>query len=235
MEPAHELDVSTLSYEDFVLFFFTHPETDEFWHFDGQGRPLEFRFLGFSDPGALLAHLTRLFSNIRTVSDRVSVSALDHGLDAIVSGGLFNLTEVTWNGSLPLEPRLACIRAMYGPFADFLAGCKVEFTNQAFWMWWDNVASSFWSDQRFDKGNRQEDYTLLSNQDRQIADCIMETLIRILSLDDERCQSSAFHGVNHLHHPEGRVVVQKFIDDHRNQLTPARLKWLEECRDGKAL
>ncbi len=60
---------------------------------------------------------------------------------------------------------------------------------------------------------------------------MFETLCIILNLDDEPCQSYAFHGLGRLHHPEGPGVIQQFIDARRHEegLNP---EWLEECRDG---
>jgi hypothetical protein len=233
-DAERDIDASSFSYDELILFFFTHPITDGYWKLNNDGRPLgNCNFVEFEKPEALVANLTRLFLDSREISRRVSIPALDHGFDAIVSSGLFNLCRVTWDDSVPLQTRLGCIRSMYRPFADFLANCKVEFENQAFYMWWDNILQEFWTVQSRQRGNEECRYDLLSTGDTEVLDCMLETLIRILELDDERCQTSAIHGINHLRHPRGPAIVQKFIDENRGRMTEDRLKWVELCRDNK--
>lgn len=75
----------------------------------------------------------------------------------------------------------------------------------------------------------------LEPSEQQIMDAMLETLTRILNLDDERCQDCALHGLNHLNHPQRAQTVQNFIDLHRSAWDEEALSWLESCRDGKAM
>ena len=60
----------------------------------------------------------------------------------------------------------------------------------------------------------------------------METLLKILALDDVRCDFAALHGLGHLRHPEGVKMIEKYIIKHADNLKPEDLEWLKECRDG---
>lgn len=75
----------------------------------------------------------------------------------------------------------------------------------------------------------------LAPTEHQVMDAMLETLTKILYLDEERCASYALHGLNHLQHPQRAATVQKFIDSHSQQWDEQALEWVESCRDGKAM
>jgi hypothetical protein len=233
---SEEFDASTLSYDDFVLFFFTHPESDELWQFDGQGRDLTHVLGGnFERPSELVSHLTRLFLNIRLLADTLSVTALDHGLDGVLCG-VFQLHSVLWNDTVPIEPRLECIRSMYHVFKDVVAKLPGDAEFGVGWMWWDHICWNFrFALEYYKKLPVGDYYHLLSPNDRALADCMFETILRVLAIGEGRCEYSALHGLGHLNHPRGRAVVENYINDHRASLTPDGLKWLESCRDGNVM
>lgn len=75
----------------------------------------------------------------------------------------------------------------------------------------------------------------LSADGRDILDAMLETLLQIAVLDDDRTMSYALHGLGHLRHPEGSAWLQRFIDDHRDDFDEESIKWLEQCRDGTVM
>ena len=64
---------------------------------------------------------------------------------------------------------------------------------------------------------------------------MLEILVKILALNEGRCEQFALHGLGHLIHPQKAVVVQKFIDDNRNNFDEDGIAWLEQCRDGTVM
>lgn len=75
----------------------------------------------------------------------------------------------------------------------------------------------------------------LTPTEHQVMDAMFEILTKILYLDDQRCESYALHGLNHLPHPQRSATVQKFIDSRAHEWDEQTLGWVENCRDGKAM
>lgn len=98
-----------------------------------------------------------------------------------------------------------------------------------FFMLWDLVASGFC--ERHNHWGRGI-FRPTEPDTRESHDTILETLVRILTLKDLRCENAALHGIGHLHHQRGRNVVQRHIDETKNGLDERSLRWLEQCRDG---
>ena len=229
---SENFDISALSYEEFVEYFFTTP-SGEFFELDANGH--EYWLAEISDPAVVLSNLTTLCTDFRKTAEGLSQETLANGIDGILSPAHFQVHSVLWNNSLPLKDRIACIRSMYRVFADYVANSKVQVMEGSFYMWWDYVCTAFWFEQTYERKLPVEKYDLLDEDDRRLVDAMFETLIEILALDDERSKSSALHGLGHLHHPGVPAVVQKFIDARSTDLDPLAIKWLESCRDGKAM
>jgi len=225
-------DLSTLSYEQFIEYFFTKPE-GELWDLDFDGR--QFVLQKLTRPETILHYLTQFFVEFRKLAEPLPLETLDSGITAMFSGAYFQLQSVLWNNSLDLPERIHCIRSMYRIFADFVANCKVEVLGACFYMWWDYICSSFWFEQTYERKLPTEDYNLLCEHDRMLLDAMFSTLVEILKLDDDRTQSYALHGLGHLHHPQVRAVVQEFINRRAAELQPDDLSWLEKCRDGTVM
>jgi hypothetical protein len=232
MGKEFSFDVSSLSYEDFVLYFFTNSK-DEFWNLDPNGN--EFIIPEIMRPEVVVGHMTRFCFEFRQLADGLPLETLNRGIDGMLSSAFLHLQRALWNNTVDLQDRVSCIRSMYRVFADFVAGCQVEVLEGCFFMWWDNVCTSFWFEQTHNRKLRTEDYNLLSDVDRKLVDAMFETLVEILKLEDERTKSCALHGLGHLHHPAVRKVVQEFIDTNRGELEPRGISWLEECRDGTVM
>ncbi|HEX8464589.1 MAG TPA: hypothetical protein VF627_08225 [Abditibacterium sp.] len=75
----------------------------------------------------------------------------------------------------------------------------------------------------------------LAPDELRVIDAMLETLTKILDLDEIRCEEYALHGLNHLNHPRRVQTVQDFIDSHSHEWDKEALAWVESCRDGTAM
>ena len=228
-----DFDPSTLSYEDFVLYFLTRPLTDWDWRMDAAGE--EFTLIEIRRPEIIARNLTQFFNESSQYFGRVSVETLDHALTGMLSSAFFNLQSALWDDRVDLEERVLCIRSMYEVFSDFVTKCNIPVLPACFYMWWDYVCTSFWNERTYAKKIAAEEYGLLDESDRQLVDAMFETLCEILRIDNGLCQAAALHGLGHVHHPGVRSIVQKYMDTHAVGMTLDETRWLESCRDGVAM
>ena len=233
MASEENFDLSALSYDDFLLYFLTHPANDELWQLDDKGQ--EYSLAEETKPEIIVRYLTRFCDGFARTAVTITPETLDHAIKGMLNPACYVLQASLWDDAVPLALRLECIRSMYSVYANFVAVSTARPVEGAFYMWWDFVCSDFWSSQTRDKKIASEDYRLLSQSDRELADCMFETLKKILALDDDACRGCALHGLGHLKHPGVHAIVQSFIDEHRATLTPDGLKWLESCRDGTVM
>jgi hypothetical protein len=238
-----ELDLSSFSYQEFVTFFFDRPAPEPDEHagsFAAEGAEC-----AWSRPEVAVGYMTKLFRNFPEIRREYSLGQVNQAIWMII-GLDFNLVENLWDNSVALSDRIECIRSMYFVYSDFVAKSDVAIMENCFDMWWDLLGTSFWLQTNFfyrselQKGKalrrvNEGEVAKLDSSSRALLDAMFETLQRILQLPDLRTQKYALHGLGHLHHPAVRELVQKHIDDHRDEFTEDGLKWVERCRDGKVM
>lgn len=230
-------DLSKLSFDEFVSFFFDHDlDKEEHWY---QEPALE-NFHDFDDddtlsPAVVVEYMTRVFTQFVSISSQYSLQQLDAGIWAMFSHGGFLVQKHLWLYATPLSERLACIRSMYSVYSDFVAKSTVEVMENCFDMWWDMLASSYWGQMNFSHNIAEGDTGSLATDQRAMLDAMFETLSKILALPDPRTQAYALHGLGHLHHPGVRKLVQQYLDEYRSDMTPEGIKWVERCRDGTVM
>jgi hypothetical protein len=95
--------------------------------------------------------------------------------------------------------------------------------------------SDFSSDESDGKPHIEIGFEDLEESEQQVIDEMLETLTKILYLDETRCEQYALHGLNHLQHPKRFQTVQQFIDIYSDNWDEETLTWLESCRDGNAM
>jgi hypothetical protein len=212
-------DLSRLSFEEFVNFFFDHDvETEDRWYNDSAFTNFnDFDDKGVASPNVIVEHLTRLFKDFFNVASRFSVQQMNIGIWAMFSYGPFRLQKHLWLPSAPLQVRLECVRSMYFVYADYVAKSTVQVMENCFDMWWDCIASGFWEQLHFSYQTAEGDVSSLNGEQRALLDAMFDTLCTILALPDQRAQGYALHGLGHLLHPGVREVVQRFLDQ-----TPSR-------------
>jgi len=47
-----------------------------------------------------------------------------------------------------------------------------------------------------------------------LQDIFFQALADVLSIDSWTCQKAALHGLSHLHHPETKELIERFIEEH---------------------
>lgn len=218
------LDPGSLSFDQFVVFFFDHPENEQFWYAEARYALSDVVISG----RAVVDHLTRLFSEFGAATTGYSPAQISHGTWAIFSPS-FALTDALWDSSIPLENRAACIRSMLALFRDYVASHDAEVLQKCFYMWWHIIVTGFWAYQ----GQFEEpDITQLDPDSITLLETMFETLKQILAVPDPRTQGYALHGLGHLHHPGVRDLVQHYIEQNKDRFTEEHVQWIEQCRDG---
>ncbi len=230
-------DFSRLNFDEFVSFFFDHDiATEEFWYLDSDLLCMsDFDDEGVASPRVIVGHMTRLFTNFADIPLRFSPPQINAGIWAMLSHQPFRSQKHLWLQSTPLVERLDCIHSMYSVYAGYVAKSSAEVMENCFSMWWDWVASSFWQHVHFVNKIGEGDVASLNREQTSLLGAMFQTLSRILALTDRRTQEYSLHGLGHLHHPDVRNVVQRFLDSHRNELSVDAIRWVEECRDGTVM
>ena len=224
MNQPVNLDLSTLSFQEFVDFFFRHPESEQFWYADPRYALGEVTVSG----PAVVDHLTQLFSGFSAAVSKYSPAQISHGIWAMFSPA-FSVTEALWDNNIPLEKRAECIRAMGRLFADFVAIHDAESLQKCFYMWWHIIVTGFWAHAgQFDA----PDLSKLDAEAAMLLETMFQTLTEILEVPDPRTQGYALHGLGHLQHPGVHVLVQSYIDRNKDRFTEEHVHWIEQCRDG---
>jgi hypothetical protein len=222
-QPAN-LDLTQLSFQQFVEFFFQHPEDEQFWYADPQ-----YALKDVTIPGTLLVdHMTRLFSEFSAVTAGYSTVQISHGIWAMFSPS-FSLFDVLWDSSVGLEKRVACIRSMRGLFTDFVVTQDAESLQKCFYMWWHIIVTGFWAQSgQFEV----QDLSALDSDSTTLLETLFATLTEILRVDDPRTQGFALHGLGHLQDSRVHDVVQGYLDQNKNRFAEEHVHWIEQCRDG---
>lgn len=230
-------DLSQLTFEEFVSFFFDHDvQKEEHWYQDPALDTFnDFDDEGVSSPVVIVEHMSRLFTGFSVEVSRFSLPQINAGIWAMFSYGGFRLQKHLWLPAAPLSSRLNCIRSMYFVYRDYIAKSTVEVMENCFDMWWDMVASGFWEQLHRDHRINDGDVSSLDAEHRALLNAMFETLAQILALSDPRTQAFALHGLGHLQHPEVFGLVQRFLDQHRAEFTPEGIHWVEACRDGTVM
>jgi hypothetical protein len=239
-----DLDLSEYSYEKLVEFFFDRaaPSPDEHvLSFSDEGHERD-----WSRPEAAVDFLTRMCRNFEEIGRKYRLGQVNQAIWMVI-GADFDLIDYLWNSAVPLGRRIECIRSMYFVYSDFVSKSDVEMMENCFDMWWDLMAHSFWCQSNFiDRSEtyeakflwkvKQGEVSKLDSESRALLDAMFETLEQILKLPDPRTQIFALHGLGHLGHPKVAALVQKYIDQNRAKLSELRrLRWAEQCRDGKVM
>lgn len=239
------IDLTAMDYDAWVQWLFT-TDHQQWHHFCVQ------------DPEKLLEYATRLFTEF---AKAVKPYTHDHIEGALwfLFGAQLELGKYLMDTSIPLSRRIACLRSMYHPFADYLTKHGEHYNGSGFFMWWDLIVDNyFWGPEVITLDELQNRYGIRwkevieesarsprplkktiqvweqlyrqTNQDhRELLDEALRVLKRILELDEPSCVGAALHGLGHLWHPESSKIVQAYIDKHRAELEQDP-EWLQWIR-----
>ena len=242
---AEEFDLSALSYDQFLAFFFDRPVVKV-------GQYELFRegidFFIATKPETVVSHLRTMCRTFAELAKVYSPEQLDQGLWAVFGSGI-NCEQYLFGPAVDSALRTTCIESMYLPFRDVVTLRGGDIHDSFYFMWWDMILHTFWgaTDQhKFDRSGLSadelmekmwqlaltHDYSRLTAEETHMAETMFRTLVKILALDHRGCQWCALHGLGHLHHPLVRGIVQEFMNVHRDELSGEDLRWVEACRDG---
>lgn len=209
MEHASQIDLGGYSFDEFVSFLFdrTIPAEAEkadpwYWH-------VELKF----DAEKICGYYVRLFQQPEFLLTRFTKPQLEEGFWAIQGPNLdCSVCRLILESNLLFPLREDCIRSMFDLFEQLFAKEPLDTSVQ---MWWDSLCYDWHC------GIRRRER---GGEDVELQDVFFQTLARILAIDSEACQKAALHGLGHLHHPQTREVIDKFIAEHPS-LTPEQREY----------
>lgn len=224
--PWREFDLSLLSYQQFLDFFFDRPVVGDENEYDLFRSGID-SFVA-SNPATVVGRIQAMCRNLVELTKVYSHEQLDQGLWAVFGAGI-SCEQYLFDPTVDSTLRIDCIESMYLPFRDVAAHRPININESFYWMWWDMILHTFWlmSD--------TNDYSALNDDQKQLAETMYRTLSKILALNHRGCQWCALHGLGHLHHPFVRQTVQSYLNVYRSQLSDEDVHWVEACRDGSNL
>jgi hypothetical protein len=216
------IDISSYSFEEFVVFLFDRDVPEESyaslverggrlatsahrpWYFD-----VEVEF----DRQRVCDYYVQLFTEPSFLIDRFSREQLEQGFGAMQVHSLrCSVLQIIWDIELPFSQREVCVKAMLPLFRELFLN---EPLGNVASMWWDSFCYAW------QVGHRKRSR---GGEDLTMQDAMFETLAEILALPSEICQGAALHGLSHLHHPGTEELIQNlsmhpsFLDDDWKQI-----------------
>jgi hypothetical protein len=196
MEPLTRIDATRYSFEKFVSFIFNHDipaKSEKQWYWNA-----DVTFV----PDTICAYYLRLFREPEFLLNLFSKPQLEEGFWAMMSGTDWSIRNLVWEPEVSFSTREECVRAMFDLFKRFFS---VEPLDTSCHMWWDAMCYDWHS------GNRRREK---GGEDLEMQDVMFQTLAGILFLESQPCQTAALHGLGHLHHPETKGLIQRYIAAH---------------------
>jgi hypothetical protein len=192
------VDLTNSSFDDFVAFLFDRDVSLEskgedywYWHVE-----VEF------DARQIGAYYVQLFRQPEFLLTRFTKLQLEEGFWAIQVPNLeCSVSRIIDDSDLPISTREECIRSMADLFKHLFAA---EPFDTAVQMWWDSLCYDWHC------GNRNRER---GGEDLELQDIFFQTLADVLSIDSWTCQKAALHGMGHLHHPQTKDLIERFIED----------------------
>jgi len=198
-QPTTRVDLTNWSFDDFVAFLFDRDVSLEskrqdywYWHVE-----VEF------DAREIGAYYVQLFRQPEFLLTRFTKLQLEEGFWAIQVHNLdCSVARIIDDSEVPLSLRKDCIRSMADLFKRLFAAEPFDSSVQ---MWWDSLCY----DWRCGNRNRER-----GGEDLELQDIFFQALADVLSIDSWTCQKAALHGLSHLHHPETKELIERFIEEH---------------------
>ncbi|MDR3611925.1 MAG: hypothetical protein P4L53_00060 [Candidatus Obscuribacterales bacterium] len=204
-------DLTNATLSEFVKFLFDRPANQTFgeklWNGDEYVR---------YNPVHNTELFTALFLNSKTLTEGYSRQQCEQAFWAI-QGCLLDgaVSELLWDADIPFSLRQKMIESTYCLYRDFFS---VDALHTACNMFFDGLI-----------GVSNEERT--SPDQLMMNDVLFATLCKILYLESEDCQAAALHGLNHLKHPNNKVVIMKYINDHP-EMCSHEVEYCLDCIDG---
>lgn len=199
MAESTQVDLTDISFQEFVSFLFDREVAVEttgrdywYWHVEVQ-----------YDAKKIVTYYVHLFGQPEFLLTRFTKQQLEEGFWAIQVPNLdCSVHRIIHESGLPLSIRQECIRSMYELFARLFVQAPLDTSVQ---MWWDSLCFDW------DSGNRNRER---GGEDLELQDTFFDTLRKVLAIESWTCQGSALHGLGHLHHPDTKELIGRFLDEH---------------------
>jgi len=199
MEPPTPVDLTNFSFDEFVSFLFDRDvslesEGQDYWYWH-----VEVEF----DAKKICAYYVQLFRQPEFLLSRFTKPQLEEAFWAIEGPNLdCSVSQLIDDSDLPLSIRAECIDSMADLFKRLFAREPFDSSVQ---MWWDSLCYDWHC------GNRNRER---GGEDLELQDMFFQTLAKVLAIDSWICQGAALHGLGHLHHPQTKELIERFIDEH---------------------
>jgi hypothetical protein len=199
MPEFNSSDLTNISFDEFVSYLFERGDRSE-----SEQQTLRYEDVGIEfDSGKICAYYVRLFRNPEFLLTRFSKSQLEEGFWAILGPVLeCSAYHLVGDPELPFPLRREVIRSMADLFQRLFVN---EPLDTSVHMWWDSFCYEWHC------GNRNRER---GGEDLELQDAYFQTLAEVLAIDSWICQGAALHGLGHLHHPQTKELVDRFIEEH---------------------
>ena len=191
-------DIRTYSFEEFIDFLFGRPvhsqtgDRSQTWYFNTE--------VAF-DAEIVCGYHVQLFLAPAFLYDRFTKQQMEQAFRAMTVRSLgCSVKQVIWNTDLPFHTREECVRSMFHLFPAVFAKDRLGHTAS---MWWDAFCFDW------ECGVRRR---ARGGEDATMQDVLLQALSDVLRLDSTICIGSALHGLEHLHHPETKQLMDRFLD-----------------------
>lgn len=200
MKPGKSVDLTNVSFDEFVVFLFDHDVVPQE---PGKYDPWYFHVEAEFDARKIVAYYVRMFGEPEFLLTRFTKAQLDEGFWAIQGPNLdCSVSRIIEDSDLPLSVREECIRSMADLFKRLFATEPFDTSVQ---MWWDSLCYDWHC------GNRKRER---GGEDLELQNVFFETLVKVLAIDSWICQGAALHGLGHLHHPGTKERIERFVEEH---------------------
>jgi hypothetical protein len=199
VEPLNSIHLTNCSFNEFISFLFDHdvpPESEKYdpWYFH-----VEVEF----DAKKICAYYVQLFRQPESLLTRFTKPQLEQGFWAIQGPNLnCSVFRIIEDSDQPLSNRGECIDSMTDLFRRLFAKEPLDTSVQ---MWWDSLCYDWHC------GNRSRER---GGEDLELQNIFFRALAEVLEIDSWTCQGAALHGLGHLHHPDSKKLIERYIEEH---------------------
>ncbi len=204
MELREPSDLTNISFDEFVSLIFDRDTPPEAGKLDASFCDVGVEF----DAKKMCAYYVRLFQEPEFLVSRFTKPQLEEGFWAIMGHTIeWSTANIIYDSNLPLSARKDCIESMAVLFERLFAN---EPLDTSVHMWWDSLCYDWHC------GNRKRER---GGEDLELQNIFFQTLSKILAIDSWICQAAALHGMGHLHHPQTKEIVDRYIDENPSLTT----------------
>ena len=204
MELREPSDLTNISFDEFVSLIFDRDTPPEAGKLDASFYDVGVEF----DAKKMCAYYVRLFQEPEFLVSRFTKPQLEEGFWAIMGHTIeWSTANIIYDSNLPLSARKDCIESMAVLFERLFAN---EPLDTSVHMWWDSLCYDWHC------GNRKRER---GGEDLELQNIFFQTLSKILAIDSWICQAAALHGMGHLHHPQTKEIVDRYIDENPSLTT----------------